>query len=140
MRRPVILIPVLLIIAAAAVVAMLWGTGVIGTAQSDPVGSSALAYAHARTLWTSGPTIRSERVVPLDQLNAALVQASVPLHIRQDVNVPDFIAHYGATHRVALVVLFGSYNSLPPDEGVPVTGDVVAIVNEPSNTVLLLTD
>lgn len=139
MRRPLILIPVLLVAAIAAVFAMLWGAGVIGTAQSDRAGAAALAYAHARTLWTSGPTIRSVRVVPLDELKAAL-SGRVPAHVAQDVNVSDLIARYGPKHRVALVVLSGSYNSLPPDEGVPVTGDVVALVDQPSNRVLLLTD
>jgi hypothetical protein len=79
------------------------------------------------------------RVVPLDELKAAL-SGRVPAHVAQDVNVSDLIARYGPKHRVALVVLSGSYNSLPPDEGVPVTGDVVALVDQPSNRVLLLTD
>jgi hypothetical protein len=138
--HPLVFATALLLVAVLAVLAMLWGLGVVGgAAQQSPAGNAALAYARARTVWYSGPVVQSVRTVPLDRLQGAL-RASVPAHIQQDVNIPALIRQYGPHRQVALVVLNGSYNSLPPDEGVTVHGDWVAIVDARTNRVLLLTD
>jgi hypothetical protein len=38
---------------------------------------------------------------------------------------------------MAMVVLHGTYNTLPPDEGVDLTGDVVVLVDVRTNRVVL---
>src|SRR5690349_943787 len=113
--HPLIFASTLLLVAVLAVLAMLWGLGVVGgAAQQSRAGEAALAYARARTVWYSGPTVQSVRTVPLNRLESAL-RASVPAHIQQDVNVPDLVRRYSPHRQVALVVLNGVYNSLPPD-------------------------
>jgi hypothetical protein len=98
-----------------------------------------LSYARGYMSWSYGPTVQSARIIPLKQLESAL-RTSVPTTVRQDVDVPGLVRHYGANRQVDLVVLSGTYNSLPPDEGVMVTGDVVELVDARTNKVLLLTD
>lgn len=142
-RLPIV-IGALLVLGATGVLAILWGTGVIGVASSsapgdNPASQAALSYARTRTAWTAGPTVQKVRTVRLSRLSAAL-RAAVGHRIAQDVNVADLEQRYGRNHEVSLVVLHGSFNSLPPDEGVPVNGDMVAIVDARTNTVVLLTD
>lgn len=105
-----------------------------GSKASD----AALSYAQRNTVWISGPSARSVQIIALGRLQNTL-NASVSPTIARDVNVSQLLGQYGPRRRVALVILHGRYNSLPPDEGVEVTGDVVAVVDGPTDRVLLMT-
>lgn len=107
--------------------------------EANLAGQTAQNYASSTTSWISGPTVRSVRIVQVRDLTSAL-RTMVPPGIAADVNVGDLAHRVGARHRVALVVLYGVHNSLPPDEGVNVNGDVVAVVDTTGNRVLVLTD
>ena len=90
-------------------------------------------------LWNSGPRVRSAQVLPLRLLPRDLA-SSVSASVRQHVNVPDLLRRYGPNRQVVLVVLYGVYNSLPPDEGVEIRGDAITLVDPKTNRVLLLMD
>lgn len=107
--------------------------------EREAAGQAAQHYAQTTTLWSSGPTVRSVQILPVKDLRAALRTAVAP-GVAADVNVDDLARRVGSNRRVALVVLNGVHNSLPPDEGVNVNGDVVAIVDLNGDRVLLLTD
>ncbi len=124
-----------IVLAAAAV----WVENVTAApSAAQRAGATARSYAARTTLWNSGPTVRKVRIVPLSSLQAAL-RASVSPRVAADVNVSDLEHRYGSRRQVALVVLHGVFNTLPPDEGVTVAGDMVAIVDIPTQRVLLLT-
>ena len=93
-----------------------------------PLTRDVLAYAKGAMEWQSGPSVQRLEVIPLRDLERALSR-SVPTHVRTDVNVADLIRRFGANRRVAFAVLTGTYNSLPPDEGVVVHGDAVVLVD-----------
>jgi hypothetical protein len=109
------------------------------TSEQTRASHAGLVYAENTMGWLQGPSIRSAHEVRLGQIQSALV-AYVSVPTRQDVNVPDLIRRYGSKRQVVLVVLTGTYNSLPPDEGVDVHGDVIEVVDARTNRVLLLMD
>jgi hypothetical protein len=125
------------IVLAAAVV---WVENVTAApSAAQRAGDAARRYAIATTLWDSGPTVEAVHVVPLSGLEGVLHRA-VSSRVAADVNVSDLEHRVGRHRQVALVVLHGVFNTLPPDEGVTVTGDMVAIVDMRTNHVLLLTE
>lgn len=92
--------------------------------------AAALRYANGQIVWNNTPSVQSTQVVPLDRLSATLrraVRPTVAAHI--DPGIPGLIQQFGRTHKVALVVLTGSYNTLPPDEGVNTNGQIVVLVD-----------
>jgi hypothetical protein len=89
-------------------------------------------------VWTHGPGVQSVQTVPLAQLPDAM--RPLPSSVRDNVNVSDLLRRFGRRERVAVVIMTGTYNSLPPDEGVDVKGQVVALVDTRDDRVILLTD
>jgi 4-amino-4-deoxy-L-arabinose transferase-like glycosyltransferase len=109
------------------------------TASTQRFDQVALTYANSQIVWVNGPTVQSTQILPLRRL-AAVLQATVHPHVAQDVNTRDLIRRFGANRQVALVVLSGDFNSLPPDEGVTLNGQVVVLVDVHQNRALFLTD
>jgi hypothetical protein len=109
------------------------------TAAHDRAADAALQYAKQYMTWSQGPKVSSTHVVPLGGLSVAL-RRYVPAPLRDDVNAGQLSRTYGLKTKVSLIVLSGTFYSLPPDEGVNVNGDVVAIVDVRTNRVLLVTD
>ncbi|GAC1472752.1 MAG: hypothetical protein NVS2B16_28680 [Chloroflexota bacterium] len=95
-------------------------------------------YGRQEVVWSQGPSIESEKVISLNQLSSTLA-SMVPTTTQQNVAAMPLARRYGARRRVAVVVLRGTYNSLPPDEGVAVTGDVLVLVDVKTDHVLLMT-
>ena len=95
-------------------------------------------YAQQYFVWAHGPTAVSQQTLPLGRLPAAL-RTAVPPAVGQDINTDQLLQQYGPHRTVALDVLHGTYNSLPPDEGLELTGDVVVLVDVARNKVLLAT-
>jgi hypothetical protein len=79
------------------------------------------------------------RIVPLTRLSAA-VHRAVTAQLADDVNVADLQRRVGRDRRVAMVVLHGTFNTLPPAEGVTITGNMIAVVDMKTKKVLLLTE
>ena len=102
-------------------------------------GSTALSYARKHIVWLQGPRVRSTHTIPLRRLQPLLAR-TVSSTLRNDVNVPDLERRYGPDRKVAVVILNGVYNSLPPDEGIDIRGDMVVLVDVRTNRVLFLTD
>jgi hypothetical protein len=128
------------LVVAFAAIAILWVVfGAARTSPQDQVAQQGLSYAQQKMVWTSGPMIRIVQEVTAGTLEAAL-RRSVSSPVRANVNVPDLVRRYGRHHRFVLVILHGTYNSLPPDEGVEVLGDMVELVDEQSRRVVLLTN
>lgn len=125
------------IVIAAAVIWYQNATAAPSAAQR--AGTIARSYAARTTLWNSGPTVTEVRVVPLTRL-ATTLRRTVTTQIADDVNVADLQRRVGTNRQVALVVLHGVFNTLPPAEGVTVTGNMVAIVDMRTRKVLLLTE
>jgi hypothetical protein len=125
------------IVVAAAVVWYQNATAAPSIAQR--AGNTARSYAARTTLWNSGPAVTAVRIVPLSRLSAAL-RGVVPAQLADDVNVADLQRRVGTNRQVALVVLHGVFNTLPPAEGVTVTGNMVAIVDMRTHKVLVLTE
>src|SRR6266487_2259123 len=119
----------LLVLAVASLLgAVAWV--IVQALPSTSNGSAAqisLAYARQTMSWSRGPDVSVSREVTLRQLDAAL-RRDVPASVRRDVNIPDLIRRFGASHRVELVILSGTYYSLPPDEGANINGKVVVLV------------
>ncbi len=130
---------------ALIVLGLVVGVGLLwyGLSPSSPPLNSAtqagLVYSRDYMLWKSGPRVRSAQVLPLRLLPRALA-ASVSVSVRRHVNVRDLLRRYGPNRQVALIVLYGVYNSLPPDEGVEIRGDAITLVDPKTNRVLLLMD
>jgi hypothetical protein len=89
---------------------------------------AALRYAGTQIVWSTGPAVKSTHILPLRDLAAALKTAVRP-SVARDVNTSDLIRRYGPDHEVALVVLAGDFNSLPPDEGLVLNGELVVLVD-----------
>jgi hypothetical protein len=89
--------------------------------------------------WSQAPSVRLTRTLQVRDLEP-LLRRTVTRQVAADVNVADLERVYGADRRVVLLVLHGVFNSLPPDEGVIVNGDVVELVDPTNDHVLLLTD
>lgn len=104
----------------------------------SPDASAALAYARQQMVWIQGPHVRSVHTVPLNRLEGALA-AYAPPNIRNDVNVSELVHRYGPRLDVAVVMLSGDFNSLPPDEGV-VLHDAIVLVNARTHGAFFLTD
>lgn len=128
-----------LLLAAVLIGAGFWWVRAAFPSESNRAGQAALAYAKQTTVWVSGPSVQSVSLMRLAQLDAGLRRTVSP-RVRSDVNVHDLIRSYGPNRQVALVVLSGVYNSLPPDEGVVAHGVMVSVVDARTNRVLLLTD
>lgn len=90
-------------------------------------------------IWTSGPVVRRSDTLPLRRLSRVLA-AEVSPTVASHVNVTDLLRRFGSGREVALVILTGGFNSLPPDEGVDMHGDVVVLLDAHTNTPLFLTD
>lgn len=105
----------------------------------DRAAQAGLAYARTQMAWTSGPTLQTSHVTTLRSLRSVLIR-TVPTGVQQDVNTRELIRQYGVNRRVALVIVNGVFNSLPPDEGVIVHGDAVVIVDMKTDQALLLMD
>jgi len=128
------------VVAFALAISGLWfALSASATSTQDRAGQAALSYAQQRLVWNSGPSVQSVHLVVLRKLRPALA-ASVPPSTAQNVNLDDLIHRYGANRLVALVVLHGVYNSLPPDEGVNVNGDIVVLTDARTDRILLVTD
>lgn len=108
-------------------------------ASTNGIDQSALAYGRNHMVWSQGPTVQSTRVIRLRELPAAL-GATVASHVAQDVNVPQLERRFGANREVALVVLHGVYNSLPPDEGVIIAGQAVVLLDPHTDKELYIND
>jgi hypothetical protein len=108
---------------------------VSGQAQATQTG---LQYSRTTMAWERGPTVAWSRLVRLGGLDAAL--QSVHLAGRHDVNTAALIHRYGKERQVDLVVLQGRFNTLPPDEGINVNGQVVVLVDMKTRHVILMTD
>src|SRR5947209_106334 len=111
----------LLIIGGVLVLAVIVGFEVVHSmsgGKQQQATQTALAYSRRTMAWNSGPAVASSRVVTLSALDTAL--QLVHLIGRHDVNTADLIHRYGKDRRVNLVVLHGTFNTLPPDEGVNV--------------------
>src|SRR5579872_2269336 len=98
-----------------------------GGGTPDPIGQAALSYAGNTMQWDQGPNVQSTHVVPLGELRQALRTYAQP-NVAADVNVSALEKQYGTSLRVGLVVLSGTFNTLPPDEGV-LAHQAVAVVN-----------
>jgi hypothetical protein len=126
-----------IIVLAAAVVWIQSATAAPSAAQR--AGAIARTYAARTTLWNSGPTVTEVRIVPLTRLSAT-VHRAVTAQLADDVNVADLQRRVGRDLRVAMVVLHGTFNTLPPAEGVTITGNMIAVVDMKTKKVLLLTE
>lgn len=110
-----------------------------GSPGRSAAAQAALRYAGTEMVWTQGPSIAHERTGTMGKLPRLLqTMASASLH--QDVNTADLIRRYGPHRPIDIIVLSGVYNSLPPDEGVNVRGEVLVLVDPRTNQVLFLTD
>lgn len=138
MSRRVRLAGLLALLAIAAAVLVISLSSPTSSDQSS-ASDAALSYAQQYMVWSHGPTVQSAHIVPLRRLDQAIT-SYVPAVVRKDINVGDLMQQYGPNKQVALVVLAGTFNSLPPDEGVTINGGVVVIVDVKSDRVLLLTD
>jgi len=95
---------------------------------------AALAYAKQYMVWQQGPTARTVYTGPMSGIRKPLEQ--VPASVRSDINLPGLLRRIHPNRRVQLVILRGVYNTLAPDEGVEMAGDVVVIVDARTNKVL----
>jgi hypothetical protein len=99
----------------------------LNSSAPDPVARAAVAYSEQQIIWDTGPTVQSVHVFPLRQLGQEL-NAYAPARVVPDVNVADLLRRYGPNLQVGLVVLHGSFNSLPPGEGITLH-DAIVLVN-----------
>jgi hypothetical protein len=107
-----------------------------GQSQIESVATS---YAQQKIVFLKGPTVVSTDVLPLRRLAATLARR-VPRHTAQDVNVADLERRFGPDRKLALVVLTGTYNSLPPDEGIVSNGTIVVLVDVRKNRAIFIND
>lgn len=117
---------------------ILWYLTGSGSVVTSASGQTALNYARSYMVWQAGPSLKSTQEIRMGQLSQTLAR-SVPASVRSGVNVGDLISRYGPNRQVDLVILSGTYNSLPPDEGVEINSDVVVLVDPRTNRVMLLT-
>jgi hypothetical protein len=130
----------LLLILVATGAAIVWVTyAASASSPQSRASQAALAYAGRYMTWSRGPHVDSVHIVPLRRLSAILATAATPT-LRKDVNVGELVRRYGLNSRVALVILSGTYYSLPPDEGVYVTGEAAVLMRAGSDRVILLTN
>jgi len=120
------------LLAIVLVVALIVITSSGGSSQTSAVDQVALSYAERQMVFNSGPEVRSTHTLLLRNLSHALATYT-RRSVAKDVNVRDLIRRFGANRRVTLVVLSAVYNTLPPDEGVVVNGQVVVLVDTRTN-------
>jgi hypothetical protein len=75
---------------------------------------------------------------PLRRLSRALASYAPP-RVVPDVNVPDLVRRFGPNLQAGLVVLHGSFNSLPPGEGITLH-DAIVLVNVRTKKGIFLMD
>lgn len=129
-------VAVLLVLALTGILLI---TSSVTDSTPNPLNQAALRYANQQMIWTSGPTVRRSDTLPLGRLSHALATEVSPT-VAAHVNVSDLLHRFSANRRIALVILTGSFNSLPPDEGVDMHGDVVVLLDAQNNKPLFLTD
>lgn len=100
---------------------------------------AAIEYAKMQIVWSSGPTVASSHTLSMKRLEKAL-ELYAPAHLREDIDVSGLIKQYGENRKIVLVILRGTYNSLPPDEGRIVTGDIAVLVDVQKNQGFYLMD
>jgi hypothetical protein len=106
--------------------------------DAQKAADAAVTYGRTQMVWDRGPRAASSHIVPMRDVTAAVTQYASP-GIASHFNARVLVRQYGPDHRVAVVVLTGSFNSLPPDEGVTLTM-AVALVDVPSGRVILVID
>lgn len=126
-----------LLIALAAIAGIAYYALASAPTERSRVDAAALSYSRQQMVWLQGPTIRSTQFLRLGRLSAALAR-SVPRTVANNINVPELEQTYGRKRMIALVILTGVYNSLPPDEGVNLHGDAAVILDSHTNRLLLL--
>jgi hypothetical protein len=136
-RRPLMLLAVFLVLGAACLGAVAY-TASAGSPGTDAT-EAGLSYSRTVMQWIHGPSIVHTRAISLAALPALLPHLTTPA-LRDDVNTSDLIRHFGPRRQVEVMVLSGTYNSLPPDEGVNIQGEVILLVDRKTNKVLFLTD
>jgi hypothetical protein len=139
--RPRLLAPLLLLAICLVAGAILLVTQVDGSgAPSAQQRATQAALHHGRTtmVWESGPVVQSSRVIRLGQIAHYVHRLNPP--VRNDINSASLIRQYGRNRSVDFVVLFGKFNTLPPDEGVDVHAQVLAVVDMKTDKTLLLMD
>jgi hypothetical protein len=109
-----------------------------GSSGGSAATQAALQYARTEMVWIQGPSVGHERTATMGAL-PALLRTLASTSLRQDVNTADLIRRYGPHRPVDIIVLSGVYNSLPPDEGVNVQGEVLLLVDPRTDRVLFLT-
>jgi len=130
---------IIVLVAAFLVIAFVVlrpGTTSSATQRFD---QTALRYADSQIVWNQGPRVAGTSILPLRRLAGTLKQ-TVHRHVAQDVNVSDLVRRFGRNRQVALVVLSGDFNSLPPDEGVVFNGQIVVLVDTAHNEAFYLMD
>jgi hypothetical protein len=108
------------------------------SSSPDPIGQAAVTYSRGQIIWDSGPTVVSVHTLPLRRLSQALASYA-PARVVPDVNVPDLVRRFGPNLQVGLVVLHGSFNSLPPGEGVTLH-DAIVLVDARTHKGIFLMD
>jgi hypothetical protein len=111
---------------------------VAGSSGGSAATQAGLQYARTEMVWIHGPSIAHERTATMGAL-PALLRTLASTSLRKDVNTADLIRRYGPHRRIDIIVLSGVYNSLPPDEGVNVQGEVLILVDPQTDRVLFLT-
>jgi hypothetical protein len=131
--------PVLLIAASVLAGAIILG---VQAAQSGVESAqqratqTALTYSKNTMVWEKGPSVQSSRVIPLNHLAAHV--KTLKGTVRHDVNTGSLIQRFGAARAVDFVVLYGKFNTLPPDEGVDVYAQVLVLVDMRTRHVLFM--
>jgi hypothetical protein len=132
-----------LVLIAACIVAGLVVLGVqaaqSGT-ESAQQRATQVALQHGRNtmVWETGPTVQSSRELPLSGLAAAV--KTLKGTVRHDVNAGELVHQYGAARKVDFVVLYGKFNTLPPNEGVDLYAQVLVLVDMKTQRVLFMQD
>jgi hypothetical protein len=136
--RSRLLLPTVLLALCLVAGAVLLTVQVEGSTPSSVQRATQAGLLDARTtmVWESGPVVQSSRVIRLGQLGQYVRILGTP--VRNDVSVSSLIRQYRADRPVDFVVLFGKYNTLPPDEGVDVHGQALALVDMKTDTTLYL--
>jgi len=109
-----------------------------GSSGGSAATRAGLQYARTEMEWVQGPSIAFERTATIGALPAQL-RTMASTSLRKDVNTAGLIRHYGPRRPIDVIILSGVYNSLPPDEGVNVQGEVLVLVDPRTDRVLFLT-
>ncbi len=137
LRGPLILLAVCAVLGCILLVALAYSASA-GTSESAPT-RAGLIYANNVMVWIHQPVIVHTRNAELGAL-PSILPSLTNTALRQNVNTADLIRRFGAHRRVQVLVLSGMYNSLPPDEGVNIQGEVIVLTDLKTDKVLFLTD